>query len=355
MDAIVQQALTALDAEISSLLPMPVPAGLTRQVRVLPLSVTPVGLGGYIGPQYNPRAEVYGRHVKASVRVAVHGGQDQNASSHIDLVTRNIMSQSRNDLRQKGIFWVKPEAIDARTAQFELLYEYAHHPTTGEGVIDNLDLSLETNVTPYRAKFLWSMAATALVGEPDPLTEFLVADDPDVNAGSPASQWSFNAAEQCIEQNGAVRGGPLNTSQPRKAGAQLLWRPQQAPLSLDRFVAACEFSTTSNDGIGLVFHRTDENNFFYFLASERHRYHLFGRKNAGVYSIIGMNNNAGFSLNSHHELKVYSFDGKFTAVIDEQQTLAAETGSALPAGEVGFLTHGNNRARFYCARVIDLI
>lgn len=356
MDAIAQQAMLALDAQISSLLPLPVPAGLTRQVRVLPLNVAPAGIGGYIGPQANPKADVYARRVQASVRVDVQGGQDQNASAHIDLVTRNLTCQSRSDLRQKGIFWLKPDVIDARSARFELLYEYAHHPVESEGVIDTLDFALEANTTPYRAKFVWDVSTTALVGLPDPLAEFTVADDPDVNAGSPASQWVFNAADARIEQNAAVRGGPLTTAQARKAGAQLLWRPAQAPLSLARFVVACEFSSASNDGIGLVFHRIDNNNFYYFLASENNRYHLFGRKREGVYSIVGgINTNAGFSLDAVHELKIFSFDGKLSAVMDEQQTLAADTGESLPAGEIGFLTHGNNRARFHRARVIDLI
>lgn len=355
MDTIVQHALTALDGHISSLLPASVPAGLTRQVRVLPLRVTPAGIGGYIGPQENPKADVHARRVQASVRVALQGGQDQNASTHLDLITRQLLSQSREELRQRGIFWIKPELIDGRNAHFELLYEYAHHPDTGEGVIDMLDLTLEPNITPYRARFVWSMAGRSLVGSADPLSEFQVADDPDVNAGSPASQWVFNAAEACVEQNAAVRGGPLTLAQPRKAGAQLLWRPHEAALSLSRFIIGCEFSSASNDGIGVVMHRVDEDNFLYFLASERHRYHLFGRKSAGVYSVISVANNVGFTLNSPHQLKIYSFDGKLSAVMNEQQTLVAETGVALPAGEIGFLTHGNNRARFHRARVIDLI
>ncbi len=356
IDAIAQQALVSLDAQIASLLPAPVPAGLTRQVQVLPMSITSVGLGGYIGPQSDPPADIYGRRVQASVRVAVQGGQEENASAHIDLITRNLMSQNRGDLRKIGIFWLKPEIIDARSARYDLLYEYAHSPVESEGVITTLDLALDANITPYRAHFVWDVATSALVELPVPLAEFTIADDPDVNAGSPASQWLFNMAQARIEQNAAVRGGTLNTSQPRKAGAQLLWRPHQAALSLDRFVISCEFESASNDGIGLVFHRVDDDNFYYFLASEHHRYHLFGRKVAGVYSIVGsINSDAGFSLNTRHELKIYSVDGKLSAVMDEKQTLAADTGDALPAGEIGFLTHGNNRARFYRARVIDLI
>lgn len=356
MDAIAQQALIALDSAVSSLLPVTVPNGLTRQVRVLPLTVVPSGIGGYVGPQTNPQASVYARRVQASVHIAVQGGQDQNATDHINLVTRNLMSQDRSDLRKKGIFWLKAEQIEDRAAQFQLLYEFEFHPVAGEGIINTLDLALEANVTPYRAKFIWDLSTATLTGQPDPLAEFSIADDSDVPASSPPSQWIFNAAEARIEQNAAVRGGPLTTAQPKKAGAQLLWRPSQAPLSLSNFVIASDFLSASTDGIGLVFHRTDANNFLYFLASEKYRYHLFGQKRAGVYNIIGdINTNAGFTLNKHHQLKIFSVDGKLSAVMDEKQTLAADTGGALPAGEVGFFTHGNNRARFYRARVIDLI
>jgi hypothetical protein len=356
MDAIAEQALTALNAAVTSMLPAAVPVGLSRQVRVIPLKVSATGIGAYIGLQLSPQASVYGRRVEATVQVSVSGGADDLANAHVDQVAGILLAQDRIDLRQKGIYQLKADGFDARSVQFQILFEYAFHPVAGEGVIADLNLALELNNTPYRARFIWEAAAPALAALPAPLADFAVADDPDVNAGSPASQWVFNVASQRIEQNAAVRGGPLGANQPKKAGAQLLWRPGGAPLALSKFMVAAEFESGSPDGVGLVFHRQDDQNFCYFLASQSNQYHLFGRKQAGAYSILGqINNDAGFELDKRLELKIISHDGRLIAMLNDKQTLAIDAGENLLAGELGFLTHGNNRARFYRARVIGLV
>lgn len=355
MDSIAQQALAALDAAVTGMLPASVPGGLTRVVRISPTQITPTGMGGYIGLQNEPQAGVFGRRVQATVRVAVQGGQDQLANDHVDLVTRTLLLQDRIDLRKKGIFKLAANAMENRAAQFQCLFEYEFHPGAGEGVIETLDLALENNLTPYKAQFVWNLATLSLAGSATPLADFSVSDDPDATA-TPVSQWAYNDATQCIEQNAAVRGGPLTLAQPKKAGAQLLWRPNGAPLALDKFVMSCEFESASQDGIGLVFHRENSQNFYFFLASERNRYHVFGRKKAGIYILIGAaNTDAGFSLNTHHQLKIISFDGQLSAMLDDEQTLSVNAGENLFAGEMGYLTHGNNRARFYRARTIRLI
>jgi len=356
MDSIAEQAVAALSAAVVSMLPATVPVGLTRSVRVQPLKISPTGLGAYIGLQTNPQAGVYGRSVQAAVRVSVDGGAETQANEHLDQVTLALLTQDRIDLRQKGIYQLSAHGVEARAVQFQMLFEYAFHPVAGEGEIADLALTLDLNDTPYAARFVWEAATSSLATLPAPLVDFAVADDPDVNAGSPASQWVFNLADKRIEQNAAVRGGPLTTTQAKKAGAQLLWRPAGAPLAIDKFMVAAEFESASDDGIGLVFHRQDDQNFCFFLASERNRYHLFGRKQAGNFSVLGsINTDAGFELNKRHELKIISHDGQLMAFLNNAPTLAVDAGENLQAGEIGFLTHGNNRARFYRARVIRLI
>lgn len=69
------------------------------------------------------------------------------------------------------------------------------------------------------------------------------------------------------EQNAPVVGGPLDLSQPKNAGAQLLWRPGAQGFKLSRFIAAVDFESDSPDGIGAVFARADGESFWYFLAS----------------------------------------------------------------------------------------
>ncbi len=356
MDSIAEQALAALNTLVTGMMPPAVPGGLDRQVRVLPQKISPTGLGAYVGLHQDPQAGLFGRRVQAMVQVLVSGGNDATALNHLGAVTNALLTQDRADLRTKGIFQLQNTAQESRSAQFQLLYEYIAVPMAGEGEIRDLDLQLGLNDTPYRARLAWEVATSSMAGNPLSMNEFQVADDPDVNANSPASHWILNTVDKRIEQTAAVRGGPLTTAQPRKAGAQLLWRPASSPLSLERFALAMSFESTSEDGIGLVFNRVDDQNFCYFLASRRHQYHLFGRKRAGVYSFIGAANTAaGFDLNQLQELEVLVYDGKLKAMLNGRQTLAVDAGENLPAGEVGFLTHGNNGARFYRARAIRLI
>lgn len=356
MDSIAEQALAALNSLVAGMMPTAVPSGLDRHVRIWPQKILPTGLGSYIGLQAEPQASLFGRRVQATVQVQVDGGQDADALTHLGQVAQAMMTQDRADLRAKGIYLLHNTSLASRAAQFECLYEFVPKPTLGEGDIRDLDLQLGLNDTPYRAQLAWEIATRAMVANPLSMTEFQVADDPDVNVNSPASAWILDTVHQRIEQTAAVRGGPLNTNQPRKAGAQLLWRPGASAMSLARFALSMVFESASEDGVGLVFNRVDPQNFCYFLASQRHRYHLFGRKRAGIYSFIGAPNmSAGFQLNKPHELDIVVYDGKMRAIFNGQQTLAVDAGEDLPAGEVGFLTHGNNGARFYRARAIRLI
>ena len=359
MDPLAELALTALDSAVTGLLPDPVPAGLTREVRVLPVTIRASGLGGYVGMHPDPRGAIHARHLAALVEVNIRGGQDGAASAYLDQVARSLLAQDRGALRRQGIHRVtlKPEPLDPRSAQFDLVYEYQHLPTSSEGVIDTLDLNLDLNLTPYRARYRWDLATRTLAGAAQPLADFQVADDPDLNAASPPSQWSFDPAELRLEQSAATRGGPLSLAQPRKAGAQLLWRPGSRPFKLERFIAAIDFESASQDGIGLVFGRKDESNHWYFLASERNRYHLFGRKQgSGNFSIVGTPAiDAGFAIDTRHTLVVTAYDHTLRATLDGVRTLEVTADRAVDAGEIGFLTHGNDGARFYRARLIELV
>lgn len=354
MDPMAEQALAALEAAVISLLPATVPGGLNRDVVVAPVRISPAGMGGFIGTHPEPRGSIWGRRVEASVRVAIRGGQEAAAASYLAQVLRSVLAQGRADLLRLGIQRLRAEVEDARHAAIALLFEYQRLPQSGEGVIASLDLALEQNPTRYRTRFAFDVAARGLAALSEPLQDFAVADDPDLNAGSPASQWLFNPAELRIEQNAAVRGGPLALTQPKKAGAQLLWRPAGESLDVERFIAGVEFESASEDGIGLVFARQDAQNFFYFLASRRHRYHLLGRKQAGVYNVVGSpNTDAGFELDRRSRLRVFACDGEIEVELDGVRTLSARV-DALPSGAVGFLTHGNNRARFHRATLIEL-
>lgn len=356
--ALAQAALAALDGAVNAIALPAAPAGLSRQLRVLPDVIRPRGLGGYVGTHASPRGAVRARLVNAVLDVRVTGGQDTAAGNHLTTVVRTLLTQHPGDLRGQGIerLALRPQPTpDPRGAQFDLRFEYRHLPTESEGLIQTLDLGLDTNVTPYRARYRFDFAARTLTGNPQPLAQFAPVDDTDLSAASPAGAWSYDAPNQCIVQTAATRGGALTLNQDRKAGAQLLWRIGGAPLALARFIAVVEFESASPDGIGIVFARTGANDRLHFLASQRHGYHVFGRK-AGVaaWSAIGAPATAGFATGVRHTLAITAFDQTLRAALDGVQTLDVHTDTPVPAGEIGFFTHGNDSARFHRVRLIEL-
>lgn len=352
-------ALAALDVAVSGL-PWPAaPAGLTRQVNLSPSRIRPRGLGGYVGEHPDPRGAIRARLLEAILELRVSGGSDASAADYLRGLTGTLLTQHHADLRAQGIERLSRRdepATDPRQARFDLRFEYRHLPTASEGLIETLDLGIDTNVTPYRARYRFDIAARTLAGAPIPLADFAPVDDTDLNVGSPAGAWSYNAPLGCIVQTAAARGGALTLAEDRKAGAQLLWRIAGVPLALGRFIAIVEFESGSPDGIGLVFGRTGANERLHFLASQRHGYHLFGRKaGPGAWSVIGTPAAAGFSTGVRHSLAITVFDHTLRAVLDGVQTLHVQTQTPVVAGEIGFFTHGNDGARLHRVRLIELL
>ena len=358
-DPVATAALAALDSAVSGLAWPPPPAGLSRQLNLSPNSIRPRGLGGYVGEHAAPRGAVRARLLDAILELRVSGGSDAAAGDYLRSLAGTLLTQQHGDLRAQGIERLRRHAddgVDPRQARFDVSFEYRHLPVASEGLIDTLDLGFDTNLTPYRARYRFDLAMRTLAGEPNPLADFAPVDDTDLNSGSPAGAWSYSAPLGCIVQTAATRGGALTVSDGRKAGAQLLWRVGGAPLVLARFIAAVEFESTSQDGIGLVFGRTGANDRLHFLVSQRNGYHVFGRKaGAGTWSVLGEPAAAGFTTGERHTLAVTVFDHTLRASLDGVQTLEVQTPTPVPAGEIGFFTHGNNGARMHRARLIELL
>ncbi len=358
-DPVATAALAALDSAVSGLAWPAPPAGLSRQLNLSPNSIRPRGLGGYVGEHAAPRGAVRARLLDAILELRVSGGSDAAAGDYLRSLAGTLLTQQHGDLRAQGIERLRRHAddgVDPRQARFDVSFEYRHLPVASEGLIDTLDLGFDTNLTPYRARYRFDLAMRTLAGAPNPLAGFVPVDDTDLNAASPVGAWTYDALAGCIVQSAATRGGALTASDSRKAGAQLLWRLDGAPLALARFIAVVEFESTSQDGIGLVFGRTGDNERLHFLASQRNGYHVFGRKTgAGAWSRIGEPAAAGFTTGVRHTVAVTVFDHTLRASLDGVQTLEVQTPTPVPAGEIGFFTHGNNGARMHRARLIELL
>lgn len=347
-DDVTVEALAALQTAVTSLLPATAPDGLTRRVRIRAEAVRPLGLGGYVGRHLGPDATLFGRRIAARIDVDVAGGNEAAAQGYAASLAGQILSQTSTDFAQRGIRRIRSvDAADERTLAFDVDFEYIRIPEAGEGLITDLALSTFNNVTPYKTALVAEFSAPSLALSGQPLADFFPFTDPQA---APAAAWGIDAT--AIVQTANTAGGPTNLVDAEKAGAQLLWRPKGASLDLARFVAIVDFSSTSIDGVGLVFHRRAADDFFFFLASQRHRYHLFGRRRPAGWNAIA-SATAGFAAGVPHRLVIVSCDGALSAELDDQRTLAATT-EAPAGGEIGLLTHANDAARFAAGRLMKL-
>lgn len=354
-DVVAAEALVALETAVNGLLPAGVPAGLSRSVRVLPTAVRPMGLGGFIGHHVDPDAALEGRRIAARVDVDVSGGNDTTARGYAATLAGQMLAHTRAELVQRGIHRFRgvrhTDLADARTLAFDVDFEYVRVPVAGEGTITTLALETFNNLTPYSTRGVAEFAAEALALQPAPLADFLPFTDPDA---APAAAWSVGGAPTAaVRQTALSAGGPLDLSDAQKAGAQLLWRPGGTPLGLVRFVASLHFSSSGEDGIGLVFQRRAADDFLFFLASQRHGYHLFGRRQPSGWQTLA-SAAAGFSTSRTQQLVLVCCDGQLIAELDERRTLVAQA-DVQAAGEIGLLTHGNSTARFHAGRVMALV
>jgi hypothetical protein len=355
-DALSLEAIGALEAAFAGILPGGVPAGLTRQLRIMPQRVRPAGMGGYVGQHREPSAGLFGRRVNAVVEVSIVGGNDTTAGGYSATLSGQILAQSRSDLAQRGIHRLTGTPVGGvRTLAFSVDFEFIKEPVAGEGVILDLALDSFANTTPYRTRGVFEFAGPSLALAADPLADFHAEDAPGLDPGSPPGAWSFsNAAPAALVQGAATQGGPLDLSAPEKAGAQLFFRPGGAPLNLTRLVLRIDFQSASPDGVGAVLGRRAADDYLFFLASQRHAYHLFGRRTPAGWTVLG-SAPTGFTTGAPHRLVIAAWDTTLTAELDGRHTLAATLPGGLAAGEVGLLTHANAATRFLTGRVMELV
>jgi hypothetical protein len=351
-DVVSVQALAALETAVSALLPPDVPAGLTSRVRVLAQAVRPLGMGGYIGRHFAPDASLHGRRVAARIDVDVSGGNDSTAQGYVSSLAGQVLAQTRADFARRGVHRIRHvPGADQRALAFDVDFEFVLVPDAGEGLITDLALETFANVTPYRTRMLADFSAASLAALPEPLADFVPADDPQA---APPGVWAVSAAAPvAIVQTAATAAGGLELADPQKAGASLLWRPRGQAFALPRFVASIAFQSADPDGIGLVFARRGADDYHFFLASQRHGYHLFGRRRPAGWQTLA-SAPAGFDTTRVQRLVIGVHDTTLFAQLGDQRTLSATTAEPLPGGEIGLLTHGNDAARFLAGRLMEL-
>jgi len=381
-DDIAQEALVTLRNVISSYLPAGVPASVTRDLFVIPKSIKPLGIGGYVGAHLPPASDVPDADLRGCAVVAqaeitfsataATVANISNINTAIDQSTTALLTNDRATLRGDGIqrlqlqslsppFSPSPIAGDAsvfRSAIFDIRFEFVPTPAQTQGVIETLRFNTLLSGADGPAQFIANMNFADLAALANPLLQFAPVTDPAIDNGSPSANWVFNTGAGRIEQRNNVHGGALTATEARKAGAQLLIQPVQKPLAIKNGAFTIDFESGSPDGVGLVLRRTDDNNFYFFVTSARHNYQLFGKKVAGNFAFMnhgGLREGASFAINARQQLRVVAYDDQFEAWFGETRTLTAQDKDIAAMGQVGLLTHGNDAAFFYGIDIVKLL
>ncbi len=361
MDLISNEALVGLRDLLEGMMPGVTIPGHGPGLVFSGTRITPIGLGGFIAVNDDPKGAIYGRRIETGAVITVKAADEAQLRNVVSDLTENLLTQDRQTLFQNGLCRIElnelgpvtttgqgNNMVSAREVNFSVLYEYVKLPDAPEGVMDEIPLDFDLDLSEGSARFLINTGF-----DENSLELFDVVDDPLAILGG-SSDWAYNAGEFRIEQHSDTHGGDLAAT-PDKAGTYLLLKQTaQRPL-VRNFVLSAEIASGDPDGIGFVFRFQDTENFYYFLISSRHNYRLMGKKIAGVFSALdtpGLDDTQGFDIDEKYQVKLIVQDSRFTIFIDDDLALQGEDSSITQAAKVGFACHSNNQAFFYRIKLL---
>ncbi len=361
MDLISSEALVGLRSVLEEMIPEVTNPAHEPTLVFNATRIAPIGLGGFIAVNDDPKGSIYGRRIETNAAITVKASNEDQLSNVVDNLTENFLTQDRQTLVQNGLYRIVlndfgpvtmighgGSEVSARDVNFSVLYEYVKLPDAAEGVMHDIPLDFDLDLSEGGAKFCINTGFDANF-----LDLFDVVDDPLATQGG-TSNWQYNANEFRIEQLANIRGGGLVPTS-NKAGTYLLLKQTaQRPL-VRNFILSAELESGDPDGIGFVFRFQDTENFYYFLMSSRHSYRLMGKKVNGVFSFLdtpGLDDTQGFNTDEQYQVKLIVQDSTFTVFIDNDLALQGEDGSITEAGRVGCACHSNNQAYFYRIKLV---
>lgn len=367
MDDITVQALANMTGVLQSFLPVVDPL-INLSLILLPQKVKPTGLGGFVGTHREPDAALVGRHIQAISEISLIS-HDGIAGLQLAVVniTQELSTQDRETLRSNGIFKLNFDelssithtvsggnTIDSRSVSFEVDFEYIPVPVISEGVINEFVHNFDLALSSTKARFHQLNFQTLHGADEDPLDYFDMIDDSATAGSSPSGQWVFNAEQHYIEQSNNVRGGPATVSG-KKAGAHALLIINNTAYREKHFILRANMASPDSDGIGFVFRKQDDDNFYYLLFSARHEYTLLGKKVKGAYSALsqgGVNESVGHSEEATMEVKLIVNGPRMLVYRNNQFVIEGLDHDIAQAGRLGFLTHRNAAAHFFDVSVV---
>ena len=353
MLAPVSQALDALSAEITALL---TPSGQPApEVRVLSANPGLAGIGGFVGLNTSPVAELYGRRLDAEVAVRVLANNETNLASAEDQAVRDIIAADPVGLRQNGILALKRltdrdsptlqasdgiSAARGRDIFLNVRFEHLPIPAAPEGVLGALPLDTTVAGLSRDGGLIYDNDFAA-----DPLGDFVAQDTPGGSGSN--GNWSFDGSAGEVLQTGTKAVGN-NGLIGNKAGTYLTLSPS-AGGDLTNFVVTAEMRNGGNGGIGFVFRFQDPDNFGFVLMELPTNLRVMGKRIAGTGSLLdegGQDATTGYPADTWLSVRFLADGDRFELAVDQQIVLSGRDAALSEPGSVGFFCRRADTARF---------
>lgn len=155
--------------------------------------------------------------------------------------------------------------------------------------------------------------------------------------------WSV-AGQEVIQTSNIHAASPGQLSE--RLGTVLYW-DDPAALTWSDYTAEVTFNSTDNDGIGLVFYYTNEDNYYKIDLDEQRSFSTLVQKEAGVETVLATSAGPGYAVGVDTQLKVTVSDNEITVVRDGVTLFGGSvSGGDLTEGTVGLYSWGNDGAQF---------
>ncbi|HEX6071219.1 MAG TPA: hypothetical protein VFZ18_15405 [Longimicrobiaceae bacterium] len=346
---------------METLLPVAPDPELQATLAVVPLRVTPTGIGGFVGINADPIGDVVGRRLHARVDVTVRADDLDNLPSAVADVSRAVLGASAAELRGQGILKVSLDETGESTVTgqgnnqlarrelgFTVLFEHLQLPEEGEGVIETVPLMIDAGSTEEGGRTL--LSSRFMEGS---LAWFEVFDDPLATQFGP-SVWEYVDAERRIQQTSNIQGGSFDIN-PNKPGTYLVLRDRPGMTTPRDFVLGTELSSDDTDALGFVFRFMDVDNFYFMLLDDRRDYRMIGRKVDGAFQALepaAVDPRPGFVPGEIRSVRLAVQGDAFRLHLDGELVLEAADATLPGPGRVGFMCRANTSAFFHR---IDLV
>lgn len=346
MDDLLGAALAALSSDLRAVLPTATNPSLEPSLLVTPRTISPTGLGGYVGPHTEPDGDVHGRRVAAAVEVGVRAQTPNDLDQALSEVSAALLTVERGDTTNGDVLRVEHASQAAgsadgnteRTLRFDVLYEFVRPPTEAGGIIDEVLVDLDAGTTPLGR-------AVRVAAAPGVLTRFDVVDDPAAIHHLP-SDWDVDPAEPALLQRAETWGGATGPG-PVMPGTMLVLRTTPVAPAVADLVARTAF-TALTGGVGMVWRWQGPDDFYFVLLDVDRNVRRIGRKVGGTFAEldqVAADEANGYDPGPHH-LRVRVEGPSMTATLDGEEILVGADDAIEAPGRVGLLTRRTTTARF---------